>query len=47
MSTHASDTHASGEFGAHGGAESARITPFEALEIDLGRWWLEEEPPAT
>jgi Uma2 family endonuclease len=31
----------------HGGAESARITPFEAIEIDVGRWWLEEEPAAT
>jgi len=27
----------------HGGAEIVRATPFEALELDMGRWWLEPE----
>ena len=26
----------------HGGQEPARAEPFEALELDLSRWWLEE-----
>ena len=25
----------------HGGAEVARIEPFEAIELEVGRWWLE------
>lgn len=28
----------------HGGAEAVRAEPFEALELDMGRWWLEPEP---
>ena len=27
----------------HGGAETVQAEPFEAIEIDLGRWWLEQE----
>ena len=27
----------------HGGNEMIRAEPFEAIEIDLGRWWLEQE----
>ena len=27
---------------AHGGAERVRAEPFEALEIDIARWWLGE-----
>ena len=27
----------------HGGNETIRAEPFEAIEIDLGRWWLEQE----
>jgi hypothetical protein len=27
---------------AHGGAESARAEPFETIELDMSRWWLEE-----
>ena len=27
----------------HGGSGMIRAEPFEALEIDLGRWWLEQE----
>jgi Uma2 family endonuclease len=27
----------------HGGAEAVRAAPFEALELDMGRWWLESE----
>jgi len=26
----------------HGGAETVRAEPFEAVAIDIGRWWLEE-----
>ena len=29
----------------HGGAESVRTEPFEALEIDIARWWLDEPAP--
>ena len=25
----------------HGGAETARVEPFAAVALDLGRWWLE------
>ena len=25
----------------HGGAEAARLEPFEAIELEVGRWWLE------
>jgi Uma2 family endonuclease len=28
----------------HAGDERARLAPFEAVELDPGRWWLEEEP---
>jgi len=28
----------------HGGAEAVRAEPFEALELDMSRWWLESEP---
>jgi Uma2 family endonuclease len=31
----------------HGGAEIVRAAPFEALELDMGRWWLEPEPEQT
>lgn len=24
----------------HGGSEPARVAPFEAIDLDLGRWWL-------
>ena len=27
----------------HGGAETVRAAPFEALELEMGRWWLEPE----
>lgn len=27
----------------HGGAEVVRVTPFEALDLDMARWWLELE----
>ena len=27
----------------HGGNETIRAEPFEAIEMDLGRWWLEQE----
>lgn len=27
---------------SHGGAESVRAEPFEAVELDMSRWWLEE-----
>lgn len=27
----------------NGGNETIRAEPFEAIEIDLGRWWLEQE----
>lgn len=26
----------------HGGAESVRAEPFETVELDMSRWWLEE-----
>jgi len=26
----------------HGGAESVRAEPFETIELDMSRWWLEE-----
>ena len=26
----------------HGGAESVRAEPFEVIELDMSRWWLEE-----
>lgn len=26
----------------HGGAEGLRADPFEAVELDMSRWWLEE-----
>lgn len=29
----------------HGGEESVRAEPFEAIELDLSRWWLEEAQP--
>jgi len=25
----------------YGGAEPARIEPFEAIELEISRWWLE------
>jgi hypothetical protein len=28
---------------SHGGEESVRAEPFEAIELDMGRWWLEQE----
>jgi Uma2 family endonuclease len=31
----------------HGGAEAVRAEPFEALELDMGRWWLEPESEQT
>jgi Uma2 family endonuclease len=31
----------------HGGAELVRSEPFEALELDLSRWWLEPESEQT
>lgn len=27
--------------GTYGGAESVRVEPFEAIELDMSRWWLE------
>ncbi|MGE0826909.1 MAG: Uma2 family endonuclease [Candidatus Binatia bacterium] len=27
---------------SHGGAENVRAEPFEAIELDMSRWWLEE-----
>jgi Uma2 family endonuclease len=27
---------------SHGGAEGARAEPFEAIELDMSRWWMEE-----
>jgi Uma2 family endonuclease len=29
------------DVGAYGGAEIIRAEPFEAVELDMGRWWLE------
>jgi Uma2 family endonuclease len=29
----------------HGGQEVVRAEPFDAIEIDIGRWWLEQTPP--
>jgi hypothetical protein len=26
----------------HGGAEGIRAEPFETVELDMSRWWLEE-----
>jgi Uma2 family endonuclease len=31
----------------HGGAEAVRAEPFEALELELSRWWLEPAPEET
>ena len=31
----------------HGGAETVRAEPFEALELDMSRWWLEPAPEQT
>ena len=31
----------------HGGAEIVRAAPFEALELDMDRWWLEPESGET
>ena len=31
----------------HGGAEIVRAEPFEALELDMSRWWLEPESEQT
>ena len=31
----------------HGGAEAVRAEPFEALELDMNRWWLEPESEQT
>ena len=31
----------------HGGAESVRAAPFEAIELDMDRWWLESESERT
>jgi Uma2 family endonuclease len=31
--------------GTHGGAERVRAEPFEAIELDISRWWLEEPTP--
>jgi Uma2 family endonuclease len=31
----------------HGGAETVRAEPFEALELDMDRWWLEPEAEQT
>ena len=30
-----------GVAGTHGGAETARITPFEVVDVDMRRWWVE------
>ncbi len=30
--------------GTHGGAETVRAEPFDALELDMSRWWLQLEP---
>jgi Uma2 family endonuclease len=27
---------------SHVGTDSARVEPFEAVELDMSRWWLEE-----
>jgi Uma2 family endonuclease len=27
--------------GAHGGDDTIRVEPFEAIEVRLGRWWLD------
>ncbi|HYH10235.1 MAG TPA: Uma2 family endonuclease [Thermoanaerobaculia bacterium] len=34
------------QLGVYGGDESARIEPFDAIEIDLSRLWLPESPSA-
>lgn len=31
---------------SHVGAEGARAEPFEALELDMSRWWLENTTPS-
>jgi Uma2 family endonuclease len=31
----------------HGGAEEVQAAPFEALALDMGRWWLEPESEQT
>jgi Uma2 family endonuclease len=33
--------------GTHAGAERVRAAPFDAIELDLSRWWLEAEQPGT
>jgi Uma2 family endonuclease len=32
--------------GTHGDDELIRAEPFDAIELDMSRWWLETEPPA-
>lgn len=32
--------------GTHGDAEMVRAEPFDAIELDMSRWWLEPETPA-
>jgi Uma2 family endonuclease len=34
-------------FGTFGGDEKVRAEPFDAIELDLARLWLEEAPPAA
>jgi Uma2 family endonuclease len=29
--------------GTHGGAETVRAEPFDALDLEMSRWWLEPE----
>jgi Uma2 family endonuclease len=31
----------------HAGSERVRAVPFDAIELDLSRWWLEPEPQGT
>ncbi len=32
--------------GTHGDDEIVRAEPFDAIELDMSRWWLEPETPA-
>lgn len=32
---------------AHGGDESVRVEPFEAVELALSRWWMPDAPPVA
>ena len=33
--------------GSHGGDEASRVEPFEAITLDMGRWWMPEAVGTT